>query len=198
MLHACTRKLLINLYLKTKRCPTFYIQRWFCNVRRVQMLVLLPCSGSTIFSTCSGQDFEALVLRGGGECLKNQPSPSDVFGAAVCGNGRLDEGEQCDCGKPEVEKKNFSLSLLSIWTTLYNSIFLSALHVSLQTCWSLIKNSQAVLNSSTFFEVLTTDFLCFDFMQECDNDCCDASTCKFKSGATCAQGSCCDNCQVSM
>lgn len=36
-------------------------------------------------------------------CLKNQPPPSDVVGTAECGNGQLDKGEQCDCGKPEVE-----------------------------------------------------------------------------------------------
>ncbi|XP_070783393.1 disintegrin and metalloproteinase domain-containing protein 9 [Enoplosus armatus] len=88
--------------------------------------------GSTTFSRCSGEDFETLIRRGRGTCLKNQPSPSDVVGTAECGNGRLDEGEQCDCGKPE----------------------------------------------------------------ECDNDCCDAATCKFTRGSVCAQGSCCDNCQI--
>lgn len=66
-------------------------------------LCLLPCSGSTSFSTCSEKDFEKLVLGGGGVCLRNQPSPSDVIGTAECGNGRLDKGEECDCGKPEVE-----------------------------------------------------------------------------------------------
>lgn len=65
--------------------------------------ILSTCSGSTTFSTCSGEDFEALIIRGGGVCLKNQPSPSDVIGTAQCGNGRMDEGEQCDCGTPEVE-----------------------------------------------------------------------------------------------
>ncbi|XP_039643439.1 disintegrin and metalloproteinase domain-containing protein 9 [Perca fluviatilis] len=89
-------------------------------------------SGSTTFSNCSQQDFEMLILRGGGLCLKNPPAPSDVVDIAVCGNGRLDNGEQCDCGKPE----------------------------------------------------------------ECNNKCCDAATCTFTRGSACAQGGCCDNCQI--
>ncbi|XP_037319459.2 disintegrin and metalloproteinase domain-containing protein 9 [Pungitius pungitius] len=56
--------------------------------------------GVPAFSSCSAQDFENLIVRGGGTCLKNQPSPSNVVGVAECGNGRLEEGEQCDCGKP--------------------------------------------------------------------------------------------------
>ncbi|XP_015236789.1 PREDICTED: disintegrin and metalloproteinase domain-containing protein 9-like [Cyprinodon variegatus] len=55
---------------------------------------------SVEFSECSMRDFEALILRGGGVCLRNQPLPSEVVGIAECGNGRLDTGEECDCGKP--------------------------------------------------------------------------------------------------
>lgn len=67
-------------------------------------LILLLCSGAIQFSDCSAQDFEALILRGGGVCLRNQPSGSDVIGIAECGNGYLDKGEECDCGPPEVKK----------------------------------------------------------------------------------------------
>ncbi|XP_068610910.1 disintegrin and metalloproteinase domain-containing protein 9 [Brachionichthys hirsutus] len=88
--------------------------------------------GTPEFSTCSARDFERLVIRGGGECLKNQPNSVVAMGNPECGNGRLDEGEQCDCGTPE----------------------------------------------------------------ECDNTCCDATTCMFTPGSACAQGECCQNCQV--
>nr|XP_023686609.1 disintegrin and metalloproteinase domain-containing protein 9-like [Paramormyrops kingsleyae] len=89
-------------------------------------------SGSTLFSTCSSNDFETLILRGGGVCLKNQPPPASVVTYAICGNGILESGEQCDCGKPQV----------------------------------------------------------------CQNVCCNPATCQFTKGSTCAQGSCCQNCQV--
>ncbi|XP_028990606.1 disintegrin and metalloproteinase domain-containing protein 9 [Betta splendens] len=58
-------------------------------------------AGSTIFSTCSSDDFESLVSRGGGVCLKNQPPASSVISIPVCGNALVEQGEQCDCGKPQ-------------------------------------------------------------------------------------------------
>ncbi|XP_069547369.1 disintegrin and metalloproteinase domain-containing protein 9 [Brachyistius frenatus] len=103
-----------------------------CKCNGKSCIMAGSAGGSTTFSRCSAEDFERLIIRGGGVCLRNQPSPSDVIGTSECGNGRLDEGEQCDCGKPE----------------------------------------------------------------ECQNDCCDAATCKFTRGSSCAQGSCCDNCQI--
>ncbi|KAM9336916.1 disintegrin and metalloproteinase domain-containing protein 9 [Symphorus nematophorus] len=72
-----------------------------CNCNGGSCIMAASISGSTNFSRCSAQDFETLIIRGGGGCLKNQPDPSDVVGVAECGNGRLEEGEQCDCGKPE-------------------------------------------------------------------------------------------------
>ncbi|KAM4624254.1 disintegrin and metalloproteinase domain-containing protein 9 isoform 2-T2 [Polymixia lowei] len=89
-------------------------------------------SGGTNFSTCSGNEFERLINRGGGMCLKNQPSLSDVVGIVECGNGLLEKGEQCDCGTPE----------------------------------------------------------------ECRDKCCDAATCKLTPGSACAQGGCCNDCQI--
>lgn len=129
---------------------------------------LLPPSGSTDFSSCSGQDFESLIIKGGGTCLRNQPSPSDLIGVAKCGNSWLDEGEQCDCGPPEVQPHSAAHSAASLGIKRARKAFIS------------------------FHPLL------FISQQECKNKCCDAATCRFKSGSACADGSCCDNCQVSV
>nr|XP_015202031.1 PREDICTED: disintegrin and metalloproteinase domain-containing protein 9-like [Lepisosteus oculatus] len=72
-----------------------------CNCAVKSCIMNSGASGSTTFSSCSGTDFENLILQGRGICLKNQPSSLDIFSVAGCGNGVLDQGEQCDCGKPE-------------------------------------------------------------------------------------------------
>ncbi|XP_043958719.1 disintegrin and metalloproteinase domain-containing protein 9 isoform X1 [Gambusia affinis] len=76
-----------------------------CTCDGKSCIMSASASGSGQFSKCSEQDFEALILRGGGVCLRNQPSASNVIGTAECGNGRLDKGEECDCGTKE-ECKN--------------------------------------------------------------------------------------------
>ncbi|XP_067344084.1 disintegrin and metalloproteinase domain-containing protein 9 isoform X2 [Channa argus] len=102
-----------------------------CSCNR-SCIMFSAAEGSTSFSTCSADDFESLILRGGGVCLRNLPSPSNVMNVTECGNGLLEQGEQCDCGKP----------------------------------------------------------------QDCTNKCCNAATCQFTFGSSCAQGLCCDNCQI--
>ncbi|RMC11294.1 hypothetical protein DUI87_11413 [Hirundo rustica rustica] len=57
--------------------------------------------GSRNFSTCSADDFEAFILNGGGNCLRNPPKTSNVYKEPVCGNNVVDNNEECDCGKPQ-------------------------------------------------------------------------------------------------
>ncbi|OWK56937.1 Disintegrin and metalloproteinase domain-containing protein 9, partial [Lonchura striata] len=80
-----------NLGMKhdDKRCPASYIMHSTDN-------------GSRNFSTCSADDFEAFILNGGGNCLRNPPQTSSVYKEPVCGNNVVDKNEECDCGKPQV------------------------------------------------------------------------------------------------
>uniref|UniRef100_A0A8D2MFG1 ADAM metallopeptidase domain 9 n=1 Tax=Zonotrichia albicollis TaxID=44394 RepID=A0A8D2MFG1_ZONAL len=79
-----------NLGMKhdDKRCPANYIMHSTDN-------------GSRNFSACSADDFEAFILSGGGNCLRNPPKTSNVYKEPVCGNNVVDKNEECDCGKPQ-------------------------------------------------------------------------------------------------
>lgn len=37
-------------------------------------------------------------------CLYNMPDMKDLVGGKRCGNGFVEDGEECDCGEPEVRK----------------------------------------------------------------------------------------------
>uniref|UniRef100_UPI00358E64B1 disintegrin and metalloproteinase domain-containing protein 12-like isoform X2 n=1 Tax=Myxine glutinosa TaxID=7769 RepID=UPI00358E64B1 len=53
-----------------------------------------------MFSSCSRDDLERSLRRGGGMCLFNVPSSSSLYGGARCGNLYVEETEECDCGLP--------------------------------------------------------------------------------------------------
>ncbi|XP_054019443.1 disintegrin and metalloproteinase domain-containing protein 9 [Dryobates pubescens] len=79
-----------NLGMKhdDQRCPASYIMHSTDN-------------GARNFSSCSADDFENLILNGGGNCLRNPPKASNIYKEPVCGNNVVDTNEECDCGKPE-------------------------------------------------------------------------------------------------
>lgn len=48
------------------------------------------------------EDFAHFISKSKSQCLQNQPRLGSTYKVAVCGNGKVEEGEQCDCGDQEV------------------------------------------------------------------------------------------------
>ncbi|ELU13838.1 hypothetical protein CAPTEDRAFT_107298 [Capitella teleta] len=59
--------------------------------------VALGTRNPTKWSSCSRDQFEEAFLQGMDYCLHNLPSEAQ-FSAKVCGNGFVEDGEECDCG----------------------------------------------------------------------------------------------------
>ncbi|XP_053434609.1 disintegrin and metalloproteinase domain-containing protein 7 [Nycticebus coucang] len=84
------------------------------------------------FSKCSQNQYHQYLKDYKPACMGNIPYPGKFPDFPYCGNKKLDEGEECDCGP----------------------------------------------------------------VQECTNPCCDAHRCILKPGFTCAEGECCEFCQI--
>ena len=52
------------------------------------------------WSSCSQNALQEAFELGMDYCLRNPPRT--IFDGPVCGNGFLEEGEECDCGLPKV------------------------------------------------------------------------------------------------
>lgn len=62
-------------------------------------------SGVKTFSSCSLSAFENFISNMGARCLQNKPRMRKSA-VALCGNGRVEIGEDCDCGTEEVSLIN--------------------------------------------------------------------------------------------
>ncbi|CAN2387340.1 positive regulation of cell-cell adhesion mediated by cadherin, partial [Pristimantis euphronides] len=85
-----------------------------------------------VFNPCNRRELDRFFRSGGGMCLSNTPDTKTLYEGARCGNGFLEEGEQCDYGD----------------------------------------------------------------LEQCDNPCCNATTCTLLPGAECAHGTCCRQCRL--
>ncbi|XP_075853405.1 disintegrin and metalloproteinase domain-containing protein 2 isoform X3 [Microcebus murinus] len=59
-------------------------------------------SGVKMFSNCSMEDFAHFISKQKSQCLQNQPRLDPSYKQdAVCGNEKVEPGEDCDCGDAE-------------------------------------------------------------------------------------------------
>ncbi|KAJ3587677.1 hypothetical protein NHX12_011274 [Muraenolepis orangiensis] len=54
-----------------------------------------------VFNDCNQRQLRGYLGSGGGKCLFNLPNTRLMYGGQRCGNGYLEDGEECDCGDEE-------------------------------------------------------------------------------------------------
>ncbi|XP_021096262.1 disintegrin and metalloproteinase domain-containing protein 19 isoform X4 [Heterocephalus glaber] len=54
-----------------------------------------------VFNGCNKKELDRYLQSGGGMCLSNMPDTRTLYGGRWCGNGFLEDGEECDCGEED-------------------------------------------------------------------------------------------------
>lgn len=69
-----------------------------------------------VFSRCSKRDLDSYFQKGGGMCLYNMPNMKDLVGGKKCGNGFVEDGEECDCGESDVSICSYPMDSYNMLT----------------------------------------------------------------------------------
>lgn len=103
----------VRIMLFKSLFKTSYIRRnvelYSNNFCHTLFLIYFRLSGGIKdFSTCSLDDFKYFAAHSGLECLRKILPVGPVYKQwKVCGNGKLESGEECDCGTLQVSGNFF-------------------------------------------------------------------------------------------
>lgn len=81
------------------------ITLWLLEAQKSQLMpTLFPARHPfpKVFNGCNKKELDRYLQSGGGMCLSNMPDTRTLYGGRRCGNGYLEDGEECDCGDEEV------------------------------------------------------------------------------------------------
>lgn len=81
---------------------TAVLAAWCSDIQLTPFLLSASHPFPKVFNGCNKRELDRYLQSGGGMCLSNLPDTRTLYGGRRCGNGYLEDGEECDCGEEEV------------------------------------------------------------------------------------------------